>query len=151
MLSKKHKVEGDISVTDNPVTNAVALTFDRNDRSPLEFEGELLLEVDGKELPGFIEGEARYRLQVYRELHRAFVLKVMVIVDDSVIYQTAEFAESAEEVDELMCLLHADVMDGLTDSGKIDATEEEQVGKRLEAELGRLSLQVVERLALLNS
>jgi len=146
MFSKKLTTLGNVDVLENSSTTATSFTIDRHERSPLEFEGELLFESDGSEATGYQAGEPRYRIRVYCESHRDFVLEIALVADDRVMFQTAEFTQSVAEVDDLLCLVHKDAMNGLADSGQLDASRKKTLDQSLEAELCRLSIQVVERL-----
>lgn len=146
MFSKKLVTMRNVDEMDHSTVTATSFMIDRHERSPLEFEGALLFETDGSELTGDQTELPRYRIRVYQELCRDFVLEVAVVADNKVIFQTADFAQSVNEVDELLCLVHGDVMDGLSDSVQAEAAELQLLDKRLEASLDRLSNHVVERL-----
>ncbi len=146
MFSQKPTHTGVADVMENSTTATTSFKIDRYERSPLEFEGSLLFESDCCDLPDYQAGDSRYRVRVYHEAGRDFVLEVGLVDDVSVLFQTADFAESIAEVDDLLCLVHEDAMDGLVDSGQFDASQRKAIGHRLETQLCRLSTRIVERI-----
>lgn len=135
---------------------STSFTIDRYDRSPLEFEGVLMVESDGLDLSvakavatksdGSESPQPRYRIRVYKESQRDFVLELAILAGDSVLFQTADIAESVCVIEELLCLLHQDAMDGLLDTVPVQATEKGLLNHRLEANLDRQTVLVLQQL-----
>lgn len=145
MFSKKLTTMGD--VMKDSTTIVTSFLIDRYERSPLEFEGELQFEIDFSQLSPVTPEQPRYRVRIYRELHRDFVVEVLVVANDTIVFQTADFAQSADEVDDLLCLVHDDAMDELAVNLQLEATQANITSKNLETQLHQLSTQVAERLA----
>ena len=120
--------------------------LDRYERSPLEFRGSLMCEFDDH--PAAVEpsAEARYRIRVYREFQRDYVLEVAVLSGTSVLFQTADFAENVQEIDDLLCLLHHDAMQGLEKVRIAETEDRKALSKRLENQLTLMSVQLLKRL-----
>lgn len=133
-------------MTTMPVATT-SFTIDRCDRSPVEFEGVLLVESDGIQDSSPQGVEARYRVRVYQEAHRQFVLEIAIVAGDTILFQTADFAESVAVIDELLCLLHQDAMDGLPENTSFEVENKRVLSQRLEADLDHQSVFVLQRLA----
>lgn len=130
--------------------DAKSFMLERFERSPLEFQGTLLFELDdhvavASDSPQRLE-EARYRIQIYSEFERDYVFAAAILINDEILFQTADFAESVLEIDDLLCLLHHDAMQGLTEACKTESNERKTLSKRLETQLAQMSVEVLKRL-----
>lgn len=134
-------------MTDTPETDVKSFTIARYERSPLEFKGSVLLELEDLQPPQEGVSETHYRVKVYREFQRDYVLEIAVVADGKELFQTADFADSVQEIDDLLCLLHHDAMDGLWCVSKAEPADRKILSKRLEDQLDRISLQVLQRLS----
>lgn len=130
-------------MTSRPQTEFTSYVISRYERSPLEFEGLLVAEHLGWSPEST---EPQYRIRVYQEASGHYVLEMAIVVEGTVVLQLADFAESLTEVDDLLCLLHEDTMDGFAELTEMDEAKVGLLDKRLEAELDRQSILVMKQL-----
>ena len=138
------------SQTDGSTTipaTATLFAIDRHERSPLEFQGALLVESDGYTNSNLQANEPHYRVRVYKETKRDFVLEIAIVANDKVVFQTADFAESPAAIDELLCLSHEDAMNGIAGYIRQHVTETKLLGERLEMDLDHQSVFVLQQLS----
>ncbi len=93
---------------ESATTPGFQLTVNRAQGAPLEFDGELMVESSGDQLPGYVAGDPFHHLLVYRLAESRFAVVIDFHASNTQSVTDAEFVNSLDEMDDFFCIHAAD-------------------------------------------
>ena len=93
---------------ESTTTPGFQLTVNRAQGAPLEFDGEVMVESSGDQLPGYVAGDPFHQLLVYRLADSRFAVVIDFHASNTQSVTDAEFVNSLDEMDDFFCIHAAD-------------------------------------------